>query len=113
MGIKIWFKACRLPFLTATFVPVILGGTIAWYEVARFNWFNFILTLIGISCLHLGTNLTNDYFDHKTKNDELNLNPTPFSGGSRVIQEGLISPKKNLSCGFKFFCSRFSNRAIS
>jgi 1,4-dihydroxy-2-naphthoate octaprenyltransferase len=35
-------------------------------------------------------NLANDYFDHKSGNDELNQHPTPFSGGSRVIQDGII-----------------------
>ena len=43
--------------------------------------------------LHAGANLTNDYFDHLTGNDWLNQNPTPFSGGSRFIQNGIISPR--------------------
>ncbi len=52
--------------------------------------------MIGASFIHAGTNLANDYFDHLWGCDEINPNPTPFSGGSRVIQNGLIAPKKIL-----------------
>lgn len=90
---RIWLKAARAPFLTATVVPVVLGAAAAWSGTERFNLFNFLLTLMGIVFIHTGTNIANDYFDHKTRNDWLNKNPTPFSGGSRVIQERLISPK--------------------
>jgi 1,4-dihydroxy-2-naphthoate octaprenyltransferase len=44
--------------------------------------------------MHTATNLTNDYFDHLSGCDEANKTPTAFSGGSRVIQEGLLAPKK-------------------
>ena len=37
--------------------------------------------------------MANDYFDHISRNDWLNRNPTPFSGGSRYIQQGILSPK--------------------
>lgn len=90
--LKVWIKAARAPFLTATIIPVILGTAVAWSEAGKFNLANFLLVLIGVSFLHTGTNLINDYFDHKTRNDWLNRNPTPFSGGSRVIQEGLVRP---------------------
>jgi 1,4-dihydroxy-2-naphthoate octaprenyltransferase len=43
--------------------------------------------------LHAGANMANDYFDHTSRNDWLNQNPTPFSGGSRFIQQGILSPK--------------------
>nr|MBU1328699.1 1,4-dihydroxy-2-naphthoate octaprenyltransferase [Candidatus Omnitrophota bacterium] len=91
--LAIWIKATRAPFLTATLVPVILGTIIAWSETGRFNIVNFILVVTGISFLHTGTNLMNDYFDHRTGNDPLNKNHTPFNGGSRVIQDRLVKPK--------------------
>jgi len=115
---KIWLKALRLPFLTATLVPVALGSSIAWRDTGRFNWLYFFLTFIGISFLHIGTNLTNDYFDHKTGNDKVNLNPTPFSGGSRVIQDGTIPPALILrgaliSLGIGSFLGLYLNRMLS
>jgi len=97
-------KALRLPFLAATAVPVLLGNAIAWNNTGTWNGLTFWLTLFGVSFLHIGTNLANDYFDHKTKNDEFNQNPTPFSGGSRVIQDRLISPQLILFIALVFFC---------
>jgi len=95
-GIKVWFKAVRAPFFTATIIPILLGSITAWYEWGLFSWFKFILALIGGILIHSGTNLANDYFDHLWGCDEKNPNPTPFSGGSRVIQDGIIAPKKIL-----------------
>jgi len=37
--------------------------------------------------------MANDYFDHLSGNDWANKNPTPFSGGSRFIQDDILSPK--------------------
>jgi len=91
--INIWVKAVRAPFFTATIIPVVLGATLAWHDASLFSWTKFWLTLIGAVLIHAGTNLINDYFDHLSGCDEINLNFTPFSGGSRVIQEKLISAK--------------------
>ncbi|MDP1852610.1 MAG: 1,4-dihydroxy-2-naphthoate octaprenyltransferase [Candidatus Omnitrophota bacterium] len=84
-------KATRAPFLTATAVPVVLGSVMAWRKTGVFNWLFFWFTFLGIALIHIGTNLANDYFDHKTGNDDINTTPTPFSGGSRVIQNKEMS----------------------
>ena len=91
-----WFKALRPKFFTATLVPILLGSVIAWHESGEFNWVYFSLALLGGVFIHAGLNLANDYFDHTSGVDEINPYPTPFSGGSRVIQEGLISPYRIL-----------------
>ena len=103
MNLTNWLKAFRLPFLTATIIPVALGSVIAWNHGGGFNWFLFFLTTLGISFLHIGTNLANDYFDHKSGNDDINKTPTPFSGGSRVIQEGSIKAKSVFLAALGFF----------
>jgi 1,4-dihydroxy-2-naphthoate octaprenyltransferase len=90
--IALLVNAARLPFLTASLVPVLLGTAIAWKD-GFFNFGLFLLTLVGASSFHLGTNIFNDYFDHDSGVDEANFTPTPFSGGSRVIQRGLLSPQ--------------------
>lgn len=63
----------------------------------------FWLVLLGASLIHIGTNLANDYFDHLSGADQANLNPTPFSGGSRMIQDGIILPKKILYAALAAF----------
>jgi len=91
--IKIWLKEIRAPFLTASLVPVILGTAIAWNQFHAFNLLYFFLALIGVCLCHIGTNVANDYFDHTSGDDEANKTPTPFSGGSRMIQNKLLPPK--------------------
>jgi 1,4-dihydroxy-2-naphthoate octaprenyltransferase len=68
-----------------------------------FRALEFALAMIGMVCVHFGLNLSNDYFDHTSGNDEINLTPTPFSGGSRVIQEKLLPPRALLSAALFFF----------
>ena len=86
----LFFLATRLPFLTATIVPVALGAAIAWVH-GMFSWSLFGITIGGACALHLGLNVANDVFDDASGADDANVTPTPFSGGSRVIQYGLVS----------------------
>ena len=95
-GLKLWLRAIRAPFFTATVIPVALGSVIAWYDADNFIWMRFWLAMFGALLIHTGVNLANDYFDHLAGCDEANPTPTPFSGGSRMIQEKLIAPKKIL-----------------
>src|SRR3989338_7681286 len=101
--LKLWLRALRAPFLTATLVPVILGSAAAWHDFDVFSWPLFFLALIGAVFIHLGVNLSNDYFDHVSRNDEANKTPTMFSGGSRVIQEKLIPAKHILAAAILLF----------
>jgi 1,4-dihydroxy-2-naphthoate polyprenyltransferase len=97
----LFLRATRLPFLSATFVPILLGIAIgAWKH--DFDWWLALLTVIGGACIHLGLNVANDVFDTQSGADEANVNPTQFSGGSRVILYGLLSMRQMalLSAGF-------------
>src|SRR3990172_8384776 len=82
--------ATRLPFLSATFIPVLLGIAAAAYAGA-FDWWLALLTLVGAAAIHIGLNVANDVFDTLSGADDLNVNPTQYSGGSRVIQYGLVT----------------------
>ena len=97
----LFLRATRLPFLTATFVPVLLGIAVA-AEKDGFNWWVALLTVIGGACIHLGLNVANDVFDTTSGADAANVNPTQFSGGSRVVHYGLMSLRTItlLSAGF-------------
>lgn len=94
--IGILFSATRPKFLIASAAPVLVG-TAAGYAVAdTFSPLLFALALLAIICLHSGSNVANDYFDHISRNDWVNKNPTPFSGGRRYIQQGILSAKATL-----------------
>jgi len=105
-----WLVIMRLPFLTATIVPILVGAAVAdLYFTANsiiqsVDWGWLGLTLLGGSLLHIGTNTANDYFDHTSGTDEANYNyMVPFSGGSRSIQMGLISAKGMLTVAIVSF----------
>lgn len=100
-----WLRALRAPFLTASGLPVLLGAFAAYWKTGSLSAARLLLTLGGVLCIHIGSNLANDFFDHVTGCDRLNLEPTPFSGGSRVIQQGLISPKTVMAVSIVFFAA--------
>jgi 1,4-dihydroxy-2-naphthoate octaprenyltransferase len=85
-----YIRALRAPFLAGSVAPVIIGSCLALTE-NQFSFFNSLIAVIGVSSLHLAANLMNDYYDARGS-DPINLRVTPFSGGSRVIQEGEIGP---------------------
>jgi 1,4-dihydroxy-2-naphthoate octaprenyltransferase len=82
-----------LPFLSATLVPVLVGIAIAAVH-GSFDLIAALLTIIGANAVHLALNVANDVFDARLGADEQNVNPTKFSGGSRVIQYGLVSLRR-------------------
>jgi len=87
----------RASFLTATIVSIVLGASIAWARNGVFDLGFFVLSLLAGSFLHLGTNVANDYFDHKSGGDDINRDfVRPFGGGSRMIQLGLLKPREVL-----------------
>ncbi len=85
------FLATRVPFLTATIVPIMLGAVIARSD-GYSAWWLAMLALLGGAAIHLGLNVANDVAD-AGGSDDYNVNPTMYSGGSRVIQYGLVSKK--------------------
>ena len=96
-GFKKWIMAVRAPFFTGIAMPIIFGAALAYYETGGFHWGLFFVTLFGGICAHAGANLANDYYDHKTTDDDINPNFTPFSGGSRVIQNKTLSARSVLN----------------
>jgi len=99
--IKTYLKALRLPFLAGSIIPLITASAFV-FQRGSFSLVPFVVALIGLSALHLGSNLLNDYYDSKGS-DPINIRLTPFSGGSRVIQENDIKPNTVLALSLFFF----------
>jgi 1,4-dihydroxy-2-naphthoate polyprenyltransferase len=95
-------RTTRLPFLSATIVPVVLGIAIAAHQ-GSFDLLTAVLTVIGAACVQLGLNVANDVFDSVQGADEANVTPTQFSGGSRVIQYGLVSFRQMAGLATTFY----------
>jgi nitroimidazol reductase NimA-like FMN-containing flavoprotein (pyridoxamine 5'-phosphate oxidase superfamily) len=87
---RVWKEAVRPLSLTASLIPLLLGGAIAFSVLHSLNAFLFILTLLGGVMIQAGTNMINDWKDADRDNENIE-GVRPFTGGSRVIQLGLIS----------------------
>jgi 1,4-dihydroxy-2-naphthoate octaprenyltransferase len=97
LKLRHWITALRAHFLTVTVAPVLIGTATAWYQEGRFNALRFLLALAGASLIHLGANMSNDFFDARSEADARNAGGSAFSGGSRVIQNGLIPARHILT----------------
>lgn len=91
-----WVVILRLPFLSASLTAVLIGG--AWAGFSRpgagLSLWTFALVFIAAGAIHVAANVFNDYFDWKTGVDSANTEYfTPFSGGSRAVELGLISQR--------------------
>jgi len=83
-------------------VPVLLGIVIAARQ-GSFDLFTAVLTVIGASFVQLGLNVANDVFDTIQGADDANVTPTQFSGGSRVIQYGLVTLRQMAGLSATFY----------
>jgi len=95
-----WFMATRPQFFTVIILPIILGTAIANYSQGVFLPQYFVLSLLAGILVHAGINVLNDYYDHLNKTDEFNHSPlSPFAGGSRMIQKGILSSMETYRYG--------------
>lgn len=93
-----WLRAARAPFFTGSLAPVAVGVALAYRERGDLNLIHAALTLLALVCLHAGANLANDYYDHLSGNDAINRTfATPFTGGSRFLQEEQAKPTEILT----------------
>jgi 1,4-dihydroxy-2-naphthoate octaprenyltransferase len=101
MGVGIYFRETRPQFLLLTPVCVCVGvGTAAWVKggLGNLPWGFVILAFIGALCAHIATNVLNDYFDY-TSGLDLKTKQTPFSGGSGILPQRLMTPRNALIFG--------------
>ena len=93
----LWIKETRPQFLVLSVVLTFLGSSIAWYY-GHLNIGYALLAGFGLTLTHGSVNAINDYFDYKSGID-LNVERTPFSGGSGLVPGGKISLRQALMVG--------------
>jgi len=98
-GIGIWIRATRPQFLTVSVVAVALKRTSVVSSGLQIHWGTALLTLLGAICMHAGANLINDFHDRDADVGNTDRLP-PFTGGSRMIQDGLISARSMAVYGY-------------
>lgn len=95
------FAATRPAFLTASVLPVLCGAALsAFLSVEGISMPLAAVAAINIALIHSGANVLNDYFDSISGNDAENRDRVyPFSGGSRFIQNHVLSERDTLRLG--------------
>lgn len=83
-------RIARPEFLLLPVVLVAVGAAVSVYT-GVFDPFRTTVALGGILALHVAVNVFNDVADYESGID-LETTPTAFSGGSRVLPEGKLSP---------------------
>jgi 1,4-dihydroxy-2-naphthoate octaprenyltransferase len=90
----IWWKAFRFHYASASFMPGILGGMVAWTIDRQFQPGYFLLVMLGLILNHLALNMTDDYYDFRHLVDAFaSEGRNPYAGGSGTLSAGLIQPK--------------------
>jgi 1,4-dihydroxy-2-naphthoate polyprenyltransferase len=99
-----YLLATRPAFLTLTLAGCLLGFATAVAGGAPFGWGRALATL-GLALLaHAGINVLNDYCDHLNGTDARNTQRIyPYTGGSRFIQNGVLSPRQVLGLAVALF----------
>ena len=86
-SLKTWIMAARPATLPAAVVPVLVGSAVA-LRAGSFRPLPFLAALLCSVLIQIGTNLANDYFDHRKGADT-----AARMGPTRVTQSGLIAPE--------------------
>lgn len=97
----LWVNATRPAFLSVTVVAVLLGLSTAKYNGVYHSTWLAAVTLVFALIAHAGANVINDYYDALSGCDAANVDRIyPFTGGSRFIQDGLLSTKQTSRFGY-------------
>ena len=87
-----WLWATRPFSLSASVAPVLVGTALAAGVGGGTDWLLFVLALTGSVAIQIGTNLTDEYTDHRRGGDA-----GKFPAPHKVIQRGLLSERAVLT----------------
>ena len=95
-----YFLATRPPFLSVTLVSALIGLATAYGSGIPVHPVAAIVTVAFALVAHAGINVLNDYYDALNGTDAINTERVfPFTGGSRFIQNGVLSLRETALFG--------------
>ena len=101
MRLTLWLAATRPAFLSVTFIAVLIGLASALHGQAFHSIPLALVTLLFAFVGHAGANVINDYYDARSGCDAANTERiAPFTGGSRFIQNGVLSERQTFMYGY-------------
>lgn len=99
-----YLLATRPAFLTITLVGGLLGIASAVGDGVPLDGVGAAATLLLALCAHAAVNVHNDYCDHLNGTDAGNTGRIfPFTGGSRFIQNGVLTPAQTRGYAMALF----------
>ena len=101
-SVSIWLQAIRAFSFTASMIPIFVGAMLALSYQGIKSWELFPFVILCSLLMHAGTNLVSDYYDYEKGVDSENA-----LGGSGVLVEKLLEPKKVLRVGIACFALCF------
>lgn len=99
-----YFLATRPPFLSVTLFAALLGLASAAHAGVALLAVTAALTILFALVAHAGINVLNDYYDDLSGTDRINEERVyPFTGGSRFIQNGVLTRGQTARFGAALF----------
>jgi 1,4-dihydroxy-2-naphthoate octaprenyltransferase len=111
---RVWLSALRPFSFTASIVPAVFGGLLAYAMRGRagiplfhFDGLAFAITILGCIAIHAASNLVNDFFDYRSGVDQPNnfgsVNPLV----RRVMDPIHVSLEAAIAFGVAALCGAF------
>jgi 1,4-dihydroxy-2-naphthoate octaprenyltransferase len=88
--LRAWVNLSRLPFHTAGILPFVLGNLLVWHTTGSLNLAIMGWGILGVEFILLTTHYSGEYFDYEVDNLAARLGRNRFSGGSQILQAGII-----------------------
>lgn len=99
--LALWLAATRPAFLSVTLVSCLIGLATAHGSGAGLEMATAAVTVLAALVAHAGVNVINDYHDALSGADAANTQRLfPFTGGSRFIQNGVLSARQTGVFGY-------------
>lgn len=96
-----YFAATRPAFLSVTLAGALIGLGSASADGLNIDALKALLTVLFALVAHAGANVVNDYYDALNGSDAGNQQRLfPFTGGSRFIQNGVLSLRETRLLGY-------------
>lgn len=101
-----YFLATRPAFLAVTLAGCLVGIASAHRTGVPLQWIEALLTVLFALVAHAGGNVLNDYYDALNGSDAANTARLfPFTGGSRFIQNGVLTPRETRAFGWRLMAA--------
>lgn len=98
--LQTWLAATRPAFFTASVLPILVGLALTKNLGYTLHIGLAALTILANVLIHAAANVLNDYFDARNGTDARNQERIfPFTGGSRFIQNEILSSQATLWLG--------------